>query len=221
MGGFRDGFGTMIWPDGACYEGEWSYGYPFGRGKFTHVDQELYDGVWKNPFNSGKVTISSDNNSILRDIVNGKRDGYLWLHHKQERLKGKSPKLKNKFSIGHCDKVNDVKKRYDGIVQDLKIPREQLATEFTAEFGNNFEEITYEEQIRYTGATKQGKREGKGRNLWPNGDKYEGGWENDMQNGWGRNLWADGSSYIGHYKDNQKDGIGEYIWEDGTSYFGQ
>jgi len=34
----------MKWPDGAIYEGEWSYGHAFGDGKFHHVDGDIYEG---------------------------------------------------------------------------------------------------------------------------------------------------------------------------------
>lgn len=48
MGGFRDGFGTMVWPDGAKYIGEWRFNKAHGRGKFYHVEGDIYDGEWSN-----------------------------------------------------------------------------------------------------------------------------------------------------------------------------
>ena len=47
-GGFRDGRGTMTWPDGAKYEGEWKIGYACGSGAFFHADGDIYDGQWNN-----------------------------------------------------------------------------------------------------------------------------------------------------------------------------
>lgn len=46
LGGFRDGYGRMKWPDGTSYEGHWSYGIAFGEGMFRHVDGEEFEGMW-------------------------------------------------------------------------------------------------------------------------------------------------------------------------------
>ena len=43
-GGLRHGQGKMTWPDGACYEGDWSFNHACGKGKFFHSDGDIYDG---------------------------------------------------------------------------------------------------------------------------------------------------------------------------------
>ena len=43
-GGFRDGFGSQTWPDGAKYLGEWKDNKAYGQGKFIHVDGDTYEG---------------------------------------------------------------------------------------------------------------------------------------------------------------------------------
>jgi len=53
-GGFRDGQGTMNWPDGAFYKGEWEMGYACGHGSFNHVDGDVYVGHWMNNKCNGK-----------------------------------------------------------------------------------------------------------------------------------------------------------------------
>ena len=40
----RHGFGIQIWPDGAKYEGNWRNNVASGRGKFHHIDGDIYDG---------------------------------------------------------------------------------------------------------------------------------------------------------------------------------
>jgi MORN repeat len=73
-GGFRDGFGTMKWPDGASYEGNWSYSRPYGFGTFSHVDGDVYEGEWKIVFVSPKDTFGSGGNlNRWKDMVS---DGY-------------------------------------------------------------------------------------------------------------------------------------------------
>jgi hypothetical protein len=33
-----------VWPDGAKYEGMWRFNVASGRGKFHHIDGDVYDG---------------------------------------------------------------------------------------------------------------------------------------------------------------------------------
>lgn len=40
----RHGFGIQVWPDGAKYEGNWRNNVASGRGKFYHIDGDVYDG---------------------------------------------------------------------------------------------------------------------------------------------------------------------------------
>ena len=47
-GGFRDGYGVMVWYDGSRYEGQWSFGKAFQSGRFVYFDDEEFDGRWGN-----------------------------------------------------------------------------------------------------------------------------------------------------------------------------
>lgn len=47
--------------------------------------------------------------------------------------------------------------------------------------------------------TKDGKREGKGIQIWKDGSKYTGYWKNDQANGKGRLVHADGDVYEGEW----------------------
>lgn len=40
----RHGYGVQVWPDGGKYEGYWQDGVAHGRGKFYHIDGDVYDG---------------------------------------------------------------------------------------------------------------------------------------------------------------------------------
>jgi hypothetical protein len=33
-----------VWPDGARYEGYWSEGVASGKGRFYHIDGDVYEG---------------------------------------------------------------------------------------------------------------------------------------------------------------------------------
>ena len=61
MNGIRDGYGVQVWKDGAKYEGyiiviiiwsiylcligEWKNNKAEGKGKFYHVDGDIFDGI--------------------------------------------------------------------------------------------------------------------------------------------------------------------------------
>ena len=42
----RHGYGIQVWPDGARYEGYWLNDKANGKGKFYHVEGDIYDGDW-------------------------------------------------------------------------------------------------------------------------------------------------------------------------------
>jgi hypothetical protein len=44
-GVIRHGYGVQVWPDGARYEGFWKDGVASGRGKFYHIDGDVYEGI--------------------------------------------------------------------------------------------------------------------------------------------------------------------------------
>jgi hypothetical protein len=72
----------------------------------------------------------------------------------------------------------------------------------------------------FEGQWKEGKRQGKGKQVWKDGSIYEGYWKNDMANGRGRLIHADGDVYEGDWENDKASGIGEYIHIDGATYHG-
>ena len=86
-------------------------------------------------------------------------------------------------------------------------------------------EIKYVENLRiqnaiYTGQVLNGKRHGRGTQIWDDGAKYEGDWENDKSNGYGTFYHTDGDVYQGYWKNNRANGKGIYISADGGRYEG-
>ena len=67
----------------------------------------------------------------------------------------------------------------------------------------------------------EGRRCGKGKQLWPDGTVYEGYWLNDHGNGEGRLIHPDGDVYKGQWLDDKAHGYGEYIHQDGSYYQGE
>ena len=73
----------------------------------------------------------------------------------------------------------------------------------------------------YSGDVLNGKRHGKGKCTWEDGEVYEGEWQNDKRNGRGKYIFADGRVYEGEYKDGKHHGIGKFIYDDGDIYDGE
>ena len=66
-----------------------------------------------------------------------------------------------------------------------------------------------------------GKRTGKGRLIFENGDIYEGDFVDGKRTGKGRLIWKNGDVYEGDFVDNKRTGKGKFIWRDkGNIYCG-
>jgi hypothetical protein len=196
LGGFRDGRGTMTWPDGAVYRGFWSYGYPSGEGKFTYPDSDVYDGQWTNL-----------NTVDLKSNLASCRDGYDWLYLKEI-----------------SSDLSDVKLTKQAILNELsriQLQLDHIKASISQHTSCTSQVLARFDQGWYSGEMKDNSKEGFGKFTWDNGDVYVGQWKDNSQHGWGQNSWVDGSSYIGCYNHDKKDGVGEYEWEDGSRYLGE
>ena len=56
----------------------------------------------------------------------------------------------------------------------------------------------------YKGQVKDGKPNGLGYLIYPNGSKYVGSWVDGKKNGQGTITWSDGSKYVGEFKDGKR-----------------
>ena len=61
-----------------------------------------------------------------------------------------------------------------------------------------------------------GKRTGKGKMMWPDGNVYEGDWVDDKRTGKGKFTWSKGSVYEGDSVDDKRTGKGKYTWPNGN-----
>ena len=71
------------------------------------------------------------------------------------------------------------------------------------------EQVILPNGAKYTGQWLNGKRDGKGIQIWMDGSRYEGEWAGDRANGNGKLYHADGDIYEGSWKDDRADGFGE------------
>jgi hypothetical protein len=63
-------------------------------------------------------------------------------------------------------------------------------------------------------------REGKGKQIWPDGSMYEGWLRDNKANGIGRLIHADGDVYNGYWYNDKAHGTGVYCHLDGAKYEG-
>jgi len=95
---------------------------------------------------------------------------------------------------------------------------------------------------QYQGDLVDGKRHGKGKLIYNNGNCYDGTWENDqrhgegtfvgttsnyqgfflndVRHGYGKEKWEDSNQYEGNYENDKKHGHGRFQWPDGCVYDG-
>jgi hypothetical protein len=59
------------------------------------------------------------------------------------------------------------------------------------------------------GEWKNGKKEGKGKHVWADGDFYEGEWKDDRMEGKGKYVWPNGNIYKGEWEN------GRVVWKRG------
>ena len=74
---------------------------------------------------------------------------------------------------------------------------------------------------KYKGDVENGKPNGLGYLIYPNGGKYVGGWKDGIRIGQGTETDKDGRKYVGEWKDGERNGQGTYTWSDGNKYVGE
>lgn len=73
----------------------------------------------------------------------------------------------------------------------------------------------------YSGGYKDGKKDGLGKMVYPNGDKYHGMWEKNKKHGEGTYIYASGDIYSGTWEADIKQGVGSYEFGvDGSQLIG-
>ena len=74
---------------------------------------------------------------------------------------------------------------------------------------------------RYFGDYKEGKRDGNGVMIYPDGSKYSGAWKNGLKDGKGTYTFVNGDEFDGEWQNDLKHGRGRYCYkETGTEFLG-
>ncbi|HWP97501.1 MAG TPA: protein kinase [Syntrophomonadaceae bacterium] len=82
VNGMKEGTGTMIWPNGNTYQGEWKNDLQNGSGVFTYYYGDKYEGQWKAGKQDGQGTYTwADGRKYVGQWREDMRDGqgvYTW-----------------------------------------------------------------------------------------------------------------------------------------------
>ena len=73
---------------------------------------------------------------------------------------------------------------------------------------------------KYIGPKINGKKEGKGIYMYPNGCKYEGYFRNDKKEGKGIFYYSNGDRYEGNFEEGNYEGYGVFYFNNGDRYEG-
>ena len=77
---------------------------------------------------------------------------------------------------------------------------------------------------RYQGQMREGKKWGKGTEVWKNGQTYQGGFVDGLMSGFGVLTYeasSDLDSYVGQFQNDEQWGQGTLTWKNGDSYRGE
>jgi hypothetical protein len=209
------GRGVMTYTSGNRYEGEFEQNKRHGRGVFTYADGSSYDGEWVWDEKEGKCALITTGRDRFEGVLHGGRyhgsgtmiyaDGREYRgefvsgqRHGTGVLKNKNGDLyEGQFDhgkqSGDCVITYASKKRFVGVVEDLKKVRGEMA---------------FADGKVYAGEWQAEKPHGQGKCLYKNGDVYEGEWNAGRVTGNGTMQYADGRRYTGSWLDDKYHGEG-------------
>jgi cell division septation protein DedD len=201
----RNGQGTMSFPDGGRLVGQWKDGRFSGHGTMIY-SFGIYEGQWKDGMKSGQGTMTyPDGSNYEGHWKDDMRTGQGIYTYSDGAIYVGQWKDDRKNGLGTYTASDNYK--YVGQFKDGK----------TCGQGT----MTFPDGSTYEGQWENDERNGQGKMIFPDGSIYKGQWKRDMRNGQGDMSYPDGSKYEGQWKDGRTNGQGTYIYPDGGNYVGQ
>jgi hypothetical protein len=161
-----------------------------------------------NKLGSGPAVVQYENKTVyVGDLTEGKKNG-----------KGVRSYVGNGLAyVGEYH--NDVKSG-KGKLFDFKLGKFVFDGQWAQDKRNGYGELS-KDTVSYKGNYVNDKMEGKGAQIWTNGDNYDGEFRDDVRNGKGRMTFATGDSYDGSFLNGKMHGRGVYTWKNGEKYIGE
>lgn len=208
-GNCANGQGTMIFANGAIYNGQFINGEINGSGVCYYPDGSQYRGQWKRRLPDGYGT---------KSFPDGRKISGNW-------RKGRPLSVNSDTSPSSPADFSDNTAPFQiGCLSGNCI--------------NGKGVFAYPDGSLYDGNFLQHKPNNQGTFFYPNGDKYVGGFKNGYQHGYGtifydnggkkQGVWRDGefinrkmtAGRLGCIEGNCENGTGVYLYEDGVKYKG-
>ena len=186
------GKGRMVWPDGSCYEGEWSNGLMSGEGEMVWSDGSSYRGGWRGGERSGRGIFENQRG----DVHEGE-----WLSGK-EHGPGVLTLLNGSVTVGSWS---------EGMVHGhvKEVLRSEDGSEWLEEYEGGCIDgdrhgpgMSTSALGTYEGMWEHGQRHGVGKFTTSDGCCYRGQWKNGVREGKGVLQTAMGHRFSGDWRDD-------------------
>lgn len=202
-----NGKGIKKYADGSAYDGEFLDSLRNGFGVLVWQTGDKYIGDWKAGEITGKGTmIYTDGRRYEGDFFNNQLEGKGTMIYKDGSKYIGDWKADKRNGKGWLEFINKTCVYEGDFVNNLFEGKGTIEWVGGSEWKGD----------KYIGDFKTGKRSGRGKYLYADGDWYEGDFIDGLFNGVGTMSYKDGSKYSGGYKKGLRNGKGKYTYANGT-----
>ncbi len=214
LNGQYNGKGTYFYANGAKYFGNFLNNSPNGIGTLIHGE-----GKYKGDRYVGEFSKWLYNGNGIYFFSNGNINGGIYKDNKPWNtiVSDKKGNILGRFEEGDFLK--------EDIIENSNKLSSSNITNFKTNWVENKEVKIWVFDGLYTGQQKNGKPHGHGRFVWeslnyPKEGVLKGNFINGKLNGEGESIYPNGNTYKGFHKDNERHGLGTMVYNSGSKYIG-
>ncbi|MBW1900788.1 MAG: SPOR domain-containing protein [Deltaproteobacteria bacterium] len=223
-----NGHGTMTYPDGSKYEGQWKDNKRNGQGTLSFPDGGRLAGQWKDGHFNGQGTMTYSYGVYEGHWKDGMKNGQgIMTYSDGSKYEGqwKDDRRNGQGAYTYPGGGKYVGQWKEGKKNGQGIYIAPDNYKYTGQFKNGKTHgqgvMIFADGSKYEGQWRENKRNGQGSMSYPDGSKYEGQWKNDVKNGQGTYTYSDSVRYVDHFKDGKAIGQGIMTFPDGRMYEGK
>lgn len=186
-GDCANGKGTMIYPDGSEYVGQWKNDKRNGQGTMRFPDGGSLAGQWKEGRFSGTGTMNYSYGQYVGQWKDGMKNGQgslTYFNGSSYVGQWEADKRNGQGTMVYRDN-----KKYVGQWKDDK--------------RNGHGTMVYHDGGKYEGQWGDDTKNGHGTMTYPDSSRYEGQWKDSRKNGQGIMIFSDGTKYEGRWKNGK------------------
>ena len=161
-----------------------------------------------NPKGDGYAVVRYNNNTTyVGQLVEGKKSGFGVRSYQGD-------------SLAYAGEYQNDIKTGQGKLWDFNKNKFVFSGAWARDKRNGYGELE-KDAATYKGNYVDDKMDGKGKQVWANGDSYDGEFKNDLKNGQGVMRFANGDAYEGSFVNGRFHGEGIYTWKNSEKYIGE